>query len=118
MSVIVHSVHNNIVTHIATPCGLFGCEFRASLTLPFPARPSRTALCCRVCCVPAPASALHHASEGLRSALALLSCVSWAGTGLSKRGVGVEPLICLDLWDRSHACARGGGRGGGKLRGS
>ena len=27
MSVIVHSVHNNIVPHSATPCCLFQCDF-------------------------------------------------------------------------------------------
>ena len=40
---------------------------------------------------------------------ALLLCVSRASTGLSRHGVGVEPLFCLDFWDRSRACTRGGG---------
>ena len=40
---------------------------------------------------------------------ALLSCVLCASTGLSKHGVGVEPLFCLDFWDRGRACARGVG---------
>jgi hypothetical protein len=35
----------------------------------------------------------------------LLSCVSRASTGMSKHGVGVEPLF---FWDRGCACARGG----------
>ena len=48
MSVIVHSVHNNIVPHIATPYGLFGCDFRPWLTLLFPAWLSGTVLCCHV----------------------------------------------------------------------
>ena len=39
---------------------------------------------------------------------ALLSCVSRASRGLSKHGVGVEPLFCLDFGDRGRACARGG----------
>ena len=28
---------------------------------------------------------------------------------MAKHGVGVEPLFCLDFWDRGRACARGGG---------
>ena len=40
---------------------------------------------------------------------ALLSGVSSANTVLSKHGVGVEPLLCLDLWDHGRACARGAG---------
>ena len=37
---------------------------------------------------------------------ALLACVTRASRGLSKHGVGVEPLFCLDFWDRER-----GGRG-------
>ena len=29
--------------------------------------------------------------------------------GLSKHGVGIEPLFRLDFWDCSRACAKGGG---------
>ena len=49
MSVMVHSVHNNIVPHIAIPRSLFGCDFRPWLTLLFPAQLPRTVLCWRVC---------------------------------------------------------------------
>ena len=38
-----------------------------------------------------------------------LSHVSCACTALSKHGVGVEPPFWPDFWDRSRACARGGG---------
>ena len=55
MFAIVHSVHNNIVPQIATPCSLFGCDVRPWLKLPFPARLSCTALCWPVCCAHAPA---------------------------------------------------------------
>ena len=34
-----------------------------------------------------------------------------ASPGLSERGVSVEPLFCLDFWDRGRACARGAGQG-------
>ena len=33
MSVMVHSVHNNIVLHIGTPCCLFWCDFQPWLTM-------------------------------------------------------------------------------------
>ena len=33
MFVIVHSLHNNIVPHIATPCCLFRCDFQPWLTM-------------------------------------------------------------------------------------
>ena len=39
----------------------------------------------------------------------LLSCVLRASTGLSKPGVGVEPLFCLIFWGHARVCARGGG---------
>ena len=42
---------------------------------------------------------------------ALLSCVSHTSTGLSKHGVGVEPLCYLDSWD-CRRLAQGGGGGG------
>ena len=42
MSVMVHSVHNNIVPHIATPSCLFRCEFLPWLTMLFLAWLSRT----------------------------------------------------------------------------
>ena len=85
MSVIVHSIHTNIVPHTATACGLFGCDFRPRLALPFLAWLSRPMICWRVCRAQAPA------------------CLS--------TGVGVEPLFCLGFWDRGRACARvGGGR--------
>ena len=35
MSVMVHSVHNNIVLHIGTPCCLFWCNFQSWLTMLF-----------------------------------------------------------------------------------
>ena len=41
MSVIVHSVHNNIVPHIATPCCLFCCDCQPWLTLLCP-QPAQT----------------------------------------------------------------------------
>ena len=41
---------------------------------------------------------------------ALLLCVSSrASTGLSKHGLGVDPLFCLGFWDRGRACASGRG---------
>ena len=49
MSVIVLSVHNNIVPHVANPCGWFGCGCRPRLTSRFSARPSRAVLCWRAC---------------------------------------------------------------------
>ena len=49
MSVIVHSVQNNVVPHIASPCGLFGCDVRPWLPLLLPAGLSRAVPCCRVC---------------------------------------------------------------------
>ena len=36
MSVMVHSVHNNIVLHIETPCCLFWCDFQPWLIMLFP----------------------------------------------------------------------------------
>ena len=41
MSVMVHSVHNNILPHIATPCCLFCGEFQPWLTMSFLAWLSR-----------------------------------------------------------------------------
>ena len=49
MLMIVHSVHNNIVPHMATPFCLFGCDFKPRLTLLFPAWLPRTLLSCGVC---------------------------------------------------------------------
>ena len=79
-SVMVHSVHNNIVPHIATPSGLFGCDVRPRLTLLFPACLSQTVL--------------------------LLSCVSRASTGLFKPGAAVYPAGPSGPYARTHR--RGG----------
>ena len=46
MSVMVHSVPNNIVPHITTPCGLFGGEFQPRLTLLFPVWLSHVSRAC------------------------------------------------------------------------
>ena len=44
--------------------------------------------------------------------------VAVAGVARAGPGVGVEPLICLDFWDRGRACARAGGwQGPGVRRG-
>ena len=40
---------------------------------------------------------------------AFLSCVSRKSTGLSKHGVGAQPLFCLDFRDCDRACTRGRG---------
>ena len=47
VSVMVHSIDNNIIPHIAAPRCLFGCDVGPWLTLPFPAWLLRTVLCCR-----------------------------------------------------------------------
>ena len=79
MSVIVHSVHNNIVPHNATPCGLFGCALRPMAAIAVPG----TAVAFR----------------------ALLSCVSRARAGLSKHGPGVEPLFCRSIDEHCRSVA-------------
>ena len=86
-SVIVHSVHHNIVPHITTPCGLVGGDVPPWPTLPFPAWLSRTALCCRVC--------RARAWACLSTGWALNRCFAWPfGTAavLAQRG-GVPTAV-------------------------
>ena len=81
MSVIVHSVHNSIVPHIATPCSLSSCDFRPWLTMLFPAWLSCAMLSCHVC--------RRQARACLSKGWALNRCFAWT-------------------FGTSHACARGG----------
>ena len=46
MSVMVHSVHNNIVLHIGTPCCLFSYDFQPWLTMLFPVWLSHVSRAC------------------------------------------------------------------------
>ena len=101
MSVIVHSVHNNIVPHIATPCSLFGWDFRPRLSLLFPARLSHTMLCCCVCRVQAQAClsmgwALSRWLDWTFGTMALLA----QGEGVPQ---GVLLCCCVDRRDRQSA---------------
>ena len=88
MSVMVHSVHDNIVPHSATPCGLFWCDFRPWLTLLFPAWLSCVMLCCRVCGAQAPAC--------LSTGWALNRCFAWifrTAAVLAQGGGGVALFV-------------------------
>ena len=84
MSVMVRSVHNNIVPHTLPPravcldaSALYHCFVEGS-----------SVLCCRMC--------RAHA------------CVARTHGPVSAE-VGVEQRFCLDFWHRGRACARGGG---------
>ena len=68
MSVIMHSVHHNIVPHIAHAV-LFGCDFQPRLTLQFPMWLSRIVLCPRMCRV--------QAQDCLSTGWVLNRCFAW-----------------------------------------
>ena len=83
MSAILHSAHNNVAPHIATPMLFVVTWFSAMANIAIPGM-----------------------AVAYRALLSRMSCTS---TGLSKHGVGVGPLVCLDFWDRGRVCPRGGG---------